>query len=78
MADEKAALMAAWKAEKMDAAKAVVLADVTVRLMAVQWAARRANIMVASMAVTRAAKCWMQEEVMNLDIIKDLPVHLVE
>jgi hypothetical protein len=49
--------MAAWKAEKMDAAKAAVLADVTVRLMAVQWAARRANIMVASMAVTRAAKC---------------------
>jgi hypothetical protein len=57
LADEKAALMAAWKAEKMDAAKAAVLADVTVRLMAVQWAARRANIMVASMAVTRAAKC---------------------
>lgn len=57
MADEKAGLMAAWKAEKMDAAKAAVLADVTVRLMAVQWAARRANIMVASMAVTRAAKC---------------------
>jgi hypothetical protein len=85
LADEKAGLMAAWKAEKMDAAKAAVLADGSLDGSTVGCAEGEYNGCFdgSDKGCKMFAKfdkflLWMQEEVMNLDISKDLPVHLVE